>query len=182
MRKGLLMASLVLAGAALAADAAPEATVNGLVTYLLGKKTDIVKDKPAQEKFLSAALRGKLSDTNAVITKSANCPDAGPDTNIDNGTLLQAWDPPEACPVTSPADPAQPATQIDVMCRWGKGSQYPGTTRRMRYFLVREKDRWVVDDIRSMATEYNKESSVTDDLASLKKEAETVFASCKKKP
>jgi hypothetical protein len=177
----MLFVVLGLAGTALAGDATPRATAEGLVAYLLDRKTDIATDRAAQAKFLSAGLRATLAATMALVATSRSCPDAGPDEDLDNGTLLQSWDPPERCAVTKEGFPEPPASRVELLCVWGKSSNYPGTERQVTYLLVREHETWLVDDIRSAATRFNPRSSVTEDLAARQTEAKTILRGCSRK-
>ena len=153
----------------------PAGVVRELFLYLLDQGTNIAKDVPAQNKWLSKNLRKSLAESAHAVAEARKLPEVdGPDPREpDNDTLLDAWDHPTACDVQDALKSAP--LQIHVVCHWGPETNYPGTAREAIVFVEKEDGMWRIANIQWHKNEYSSESDVMQGLASLKAEAENLI-------
>jgi len=179
LRTPLLGLILVFLGAAAPPAPTPVTVSQSLVDYLLRPDRDIATDKKAQTKFLAASLRLKIAQTNGLIQRESQCKEAGSDAEpLGNETLLQASEPPTRCDVGAAETPDPAHAEVPLHCLWLEGTNYPGLERNMRFYLIRESEQWLVEDIKSFATHYNEESTVIEDLGARQRAAATALAAC----
>ena len=182
MRNSILVAlfGMVAASAHAAAPLAPEAVVRDVYAYLLEPKHDIGQDLPAQNRWLTSSLRDLVRAADRAAKSALKCPDAGPDQRPpDNGLFLDAWDPPTTCNVTGAAKDAA-AARVSVVCEWGPKTNYPGEQRRATAVLQQEQGAWRIADIESHTSKFSKENTLVRSLNSLKADAESVSANCRR--
>lgn len=182
MRTAIFVALLgmLAAGAHAAAPPAPEAVVRDVYAYLLEPKRDIGQDPQAQSRWLTGSLRELLRAADGAAKAALKCPDAGPDQRPpDNGIFLDAWDPPTSCEVNYTSTEAF-FSRIGVLCKWGPGTNYPGEERKMVVMLELERGAWRIADIRSLPSKFSKENTLVRSLKSLRAEAESVSANCRR--
>ena len=182
MRKEIFVALLGMLATSVhaAAPPPPESVVRDVYAYLLEPKRDIGQDPQAQSRWLTGSLRELLRAADRPAKSALKCPDAGPDQRPpDNGIFLDAWDPPTSCEVNYTSTEAF-FSRIGVLCKWGPGTNYPGEERKMVVMLELERGAWRIADIRSLPSKFSKENTLVRSLKSLKAEAESVSANCRR--
>jgi hypothetical protein len=125
-------------------------------------------------------LRELLRAADRAAKVALKCPDAGPDQRPpDNAIFLDAWDAPTSCEVNYTSTEAF-FSRIGVLCKWGPGTNYPGEERKMVVMLELERGAWRIANIRSVASKFSKENTLERSLKTLRAEAESVSANCRR--
>src|SRR5215813_712676 len=144
----------------IAAPAECTQTVRDLIRYLGREKPDIASDKQAQERWLSPDLKRGLQHRQDVYKDFAkNEPDSpeGPPSNAD---FLNTWDNPTSYSIAAARRVGERAI-IDVVFKWGPGTQYPGDSRLMSFVIVQEAGAWKLDDIYTYRGKFVEPGSLT---------------------
>ena len=111
-----------------------------LFRYLQSNEPDIVRDEPAQKKFLSEYLRKILAEHVATFTSPADDPDYP-----SNTTFIGSWDQPTTYAIVASRRYGKRAI-IDVRYKWGPKTNYPGDERFTSFVFMLEDGRWKLDD------------------------------------
>ena len=119
---------------------------------------NIRNDVPAQERWLSQALRESLRRANAAIRRHHSKRGEIPMQEFDSGSFRFAWDPPGQFEVTRTTKAPFTAIVAGVMV-WGPRQQYAGNRRNAYFILVAEDGAWRVDDIQVEPYEFDQSTS-----------------------
>ncbi len=171
----LLLLALPASTPALAMQPAPEASTvaQEFLDYLLKSGTDISTDAPARQKWLSADLRTRFDAATQAVVEARKRPGVdGPDPSVpDNGTFLDSWDLPTTCRAErSVVD--HDGVAVRVVCDWGPETNYPGIKREGEVTTVQEGGVWRIRNIVLHTNAYAGESSVSELLETLRRDAE----------
>lgn len=123
---------------------APQACVSAfreLFSYLQRNDTDIVRDEAAQKRWLTKLLRQEFTQKLATFTNRADDPDYP-----SNRTFIGAWDYPTTYTIVATRRYGSRGV-IDVLYKWGPGTNYEGDTRTTSFVLLLEDGAWKLDDI-----------------------------------
>lgn len=116
--------------------------------YLQKNEPGIVKDERAQKLFLSENLRKAFQQKLASFTSGSDDPDFP-----GNGTFIGSWDYPTTYSIVSSKRYGNRAV-IDVLYKWGPGTNYPGDERTTSFIYVFEDGMWKLDDIYTFRGEF----------------------------
>ena len=123
---------------------APQACLSAFrdfFSYVQRSDTDIVRDEVAQKRWLSRLLRQEFKQKIATFQDPANDPDYP-----SNGTFLGFWDSPTTYTIAATRRYGSRAV-IDVLYKWGPGTNYEGDTRTTSYVFLYEDGVWKLDDV-----------------------------------
>jgi hypothetical protein len=156
-------------------DKSAETVAQDFFNYLLKPTTNIAVDVAAQQQWLALNLQKLLIETSAAVTAARRLPEVdGPDPAIpDNHTFLDSWDAPTTCRTAS-NQATTTMVQINMVCRWGTETNYPGSSRNATVLLAKQDSTWHITDIQMHKSEYGREFSLEQALVALMTEAEAL--------
>lgn len=112
-----------------------------LFRYLQRNDISIVRDERTQKLWLTAELRKALMQKVATFTSAEADPDFP-----GNGTFIRSWDYPTTYSIVSSRRYGNRAI-IDVLYKWGPGTNYPSDERTTSFIFMLEDGIWKLDDI-----------------------------------
>lgn len=132
-------------------------------TFSSGPSEDLLRDARFCGRFLSKRLWRRVKVATAqfqqrVVGRIARPEDAHPGGTGHKGTILSAWNTPTSFRMGGSHQTTRDykvcdehhtdsSAVVDVVYIWGKGTQYEGDERLTSVILVKEADRWFVDDL-----------------------------------
>ena len=111
-------------------------------SYVQKKEPDIVRDEQARQRWLTQRFRQELMDKFATFKEA---PDENP-YHPDNQSFIGAWDYPSTYSIVASRRYGNRAI-IDVLYKWGPGTNYPGDERTSSFIFLLEEGKWKLDDI-----------------------------------
>jgi hypothetical protein len=171
---GVLISLFASAPSALAAT--PQTVVQSFFDYLISPETNIAESIQSQDLWLTPNLREILRETTRNVNSAELLPEVGgPDPSPpDNGSFLDSWDYPSKCKAYSSIT-KYTNSLVNVICYWGKKTDYPGISRKATVVLHNIDDEWKVADIILQKNKYARDISVINLLESLNSQAENLL-------
>ena len=126
--------------------------------YVQKNEPSIVRDETAQKRWLTQQLRDALLAKIATFTDPAADPDFP-----RNSTFIGSWDSPTTYSIASSRRYGKRAV-IDVLYKWGPGTNYPGDERTTSFIFLLENGAWKLDDIYIFRGEYVEPESLNQYL------------------
>jgi hypothetical protein len=131
--------------------ASPREAVGGFMQILFTQKVPaMLHDHSINRRFFTGSLRQQVA---LSIKQAATWKQGWSDyrthpgiRNEFNQEVFQAWDTPSTFRLAS-SHISRDRAMVDVIYKWGRGTQYAGDTRLTSVILVREKGRWFIDDL-----------------------------------
>ena len=109
--------------------------------YLQKSEPSIVSDGQAQKRWLTQELRKSLAQKVASFKDKSDDPDFP-----GNGTFVGSWDYPSTYSLVASRRYGKRAV-IDVLYKWGPGTNYPGDERTSSFIFLDEDGSWKLDDV-----------------------------------
>jgi hypothetical protein len=126
--------------------------------YLQTSDPGIVRDEPAQKRWLTQELRKALAQKVGTFTSPADDPDYP-----GNNTFIGSWDRPSSYSIVSSRRYGNRAV-IDVLYKWGPKTNYPGDERTTSFIFVLEDGAWKLDDIYTFRGKFAQAESLSQYL------------------
>lgn len=123
------------------------------IAYLFREDRDIADDKEAQGRWLSQHLRNGLANRREVYRKHKEETPETAEGPPDNGDFIGSWDYPTSYRVVGSRRYDRRAL-VDIVFKWGPGTNYAGDERLVSYVFVHEGGRWKLDDIYTFGGEF----------------------------
>ncbi|MDX6289119.1 MAG: hypothetical protein QOH42_918 [Blastocatellia bacterium] len=150
-------------------DAPPEsvAVFRSFFDYVRKPGTNLITDKPAQERWLSKLFRMSLADG----VKRAGDPKGNPDYP-SNSQFVGVWNYPTSYSIIGSRhydyrnsdNPEDNRAVIDVLYEWDQNgsidNQYPGAKALYSFVFVFEDGAWKLDDVYTFSDKYAKPGSL----------------------
>lgn len=124
------------------------ATFREFFAYLQKNDSNIVRDEPAQKRFLTEQLRKAFMEKVATFTNPQDDPDYP-----SNRTFIGSWDQPSTYSIIASRRYAKRAV-IDVLYKWGPNTNYPGDERTTSFIFMLENGAWKLDDVYTFRGEF----------------------------
>lgn len=159
----LVLVVLMVVGASKPSTASPEKVTTEFFQYLLTSQREITSDSPAQERWMSEALRSELVKAMEAAKRKA-LERRGEKIDLpSNDTFLAAWEKPASFKIiSSQKTPFTALAAVEFL--WSAQSEYPGDKRTMTTVLVYENTGWRISDIHVHKGKYTDNRSVLADL------------------
>ncbi len=126
--------------------------------YLQKSEPSIIRDEPAQKRWLTQELRKALAQKLATFATPADDPDYP-----SNATFVGSWDYPTTYSIVASRRYGRRAV-IDVLYKWGPKTNYPGDERTTSFIFLYEDGAWKLDDIYTYRGEFAQAESLSQYL------------------
>jgi hypothetical protein len=123
------------------------------IGYIFRKEPDLVKDKEAQNHWLTEYLRKGLDHRQEVYRAYLKLEPETPEQPPSNADFVGSWDYPTTYSIQGSRRYGDRAI-VDIIFSWGEKTEYPGDTRLVSYVFIREGNTWKLDDIYTFRGEF----------------------------
>lgn len=131
------------------------------IAYIFSNSPNLFYNEKAQRQFLSAHLRKAIAHHLEVFNK-VSAREQVP-TFPDNSTFVGSWDNPTSYLIVGTRRYKERVI-IDVVYKWGQGTNYEGDTRLVSYSFIYEENLWKLEDAYTFQGKFISAYSLSKDL------------------